>query len=172
MKKHSLYAGIVSVVLMTAMNNAMASGAFSFEDLLNIKESQFERFAAAYEEAIAAAAKAYEEALTELASGETPKKLRKAALNELKRFKQQKAVPEKKDNHLPEEIQALQQTFRKSNMQADQTRLRRTIGVLETHIRELTRLQERLQNMKPDDPQLPEIQAEIDKTRRIRAALK
>jgi hypothetical protein len=166
MRTHTcLYAGIAAITL-TAACQASASGAYSFEYLVKMKEHQLSRFAAAYDEAIESASKSYIEALSALQDPDKPEAVRSAAEAEQERFINNPHIPEETDENLPDEINAERDKFRRDNLQADQTRLRRTVGVFETHINELTRLQERQQNVNPDDPALAAIQQEIDKTRR------
>ena len=142
-----------------------------FDMFVRIKNERLQTFAADYDIAISIADKAYLEKLEEIQKNAASERIRSVAQTEAERFAASRNVPKEDASNLPDEIRAARKEFRAANEQADQTRLRRTIGLLDAHIRQIQSLHDVLRSSNPDDPMIPEIIKELDHTRRARAAL-
>ncbi len=141
------------------------------EHLMRVKTRQLHRFAEAYDAAIAVAYDAYGKELIGLMEADRPDRLRKSAAGEYRRFQSEQDVADEPDESLPPEIETARDMLRKARRAADQTRLVRTVRLLDAHLRELKRLLERAHHRDPDDPSVSAIRDEIEKTKRIRRHL-
>ena len=162
---------IAATLLFAGVWAEARSRNMDYDLIMRTKQARLERFEADEQEAIKAAGQFYLEALVKLQAPDKAADLQRAAAAAQARFDNYQRLP---DNTAPSrhaEITKAKQLLRQQIAQAKQNRLRRTTGMLDAHIKQLTALHGHLNKNNPDDPRLAEIMQEIDDSRRTHAQL-